>query len=67
MVGDVERTAQEIVEGLEAGSEEIIPTWNGKVMKAANRLAPAWLARSSRVLTAKNWKEFLGLKPVSRR
>lgn len=67
VVGDVERTAGEIFDGLEAGTEEIIPTWNGKVMKAANRLAPSLLARSSRALTAKNWKEFLGLKPISRR
>ena len=65
-VGDVDRTAREIVEGLASGSDEIIPTWNGKAMKAASRLAPAWLARSSRMLTARNWKEFLGLKPVSR-
>jgi NAD(P)-dependent dehydrogenase (short-subunit alcohol dehydrogenase family) len=66
-VGDVAATAREIIDGIEAGEEEIIPTLNGKVMKAASRLAPSWVARSSRVLTARNWKELLGLRPVGRK
>jgi NAD(P)-dependent dehydrogenase (short-subunit alcohol dehydrogenase family) len=66
-VGDVESTAREIRDGIEEGAEEIIPTLNGKVVKAVSRVAPTWVARSSRVLTARNWKELLGLKPVGRK
>ena len=66
-IGDPALVAQEIFQAVADGKEEIFPTFNGKMMKAAHRLAPTWLARSSRILTAQSWKELLGLKGVRAR
>lgn len=65
-VADPETVAREIVQGIEKGQLDMTPSWNGKALHLLNRLAPALSLRSSRFLVAKDWKEALGLKPVSR-
>lgn len=66
MVEEPEKTAREIVEGIDAGQREIVPTTHAKLMKRLGGWFPGWTAKSSRSLFAKNWKELLGLEPIEK-
>jgi short-subunit dehydrogenase len=64
-IADVNQVAKEIVEGYHRKQQEVVPTSNGKMLHAVNRLSPVLARKSSRLLNASSWKELLGLKPVS--
>ena len=58
------RAALEIIAGIEAGKDEITPTWNGRLIRGAHAVAPGLVESSTRLLTAKSWKEALGLSRI---
>ena len=64
MVDDPEKTAEEIVHGIEAGKTEIMPSIHGKMLLTLHRVAPEMTRKSSRLVSAKSWKELLGLLPI---
>jgi len=64
MVSDPVAVAREIVDGVAHGRVEIHPTASGKMLIQLNRVMPELVAKSSRVLLAKNWKELLGLTRI---
>jgi short-subunit dehydrogenase len=63
-VEDAPTTAREIARIVEKGQIEGVTSLNGKMMSQSFRLFPKLLRRSTRLLTAKNWKELLGFKPI---
>lgn len=54
-----EVVANDIIEALQSGKQEITPTLNGKVMMGINRFFPKLLGKNSRLLMTKNWKDLL--------
>ena len=64
IVHDPDSTAEEIVAGIQSGRVEILPTINGKMLLALHRVAPGITRKSSRLVSAKSWKELLGLSPI---
>lgn len=54
-----EAASKEILRGLERGDEEIFPTWNGRLMLRLHRLFPRTLVRSSKMLLASSFPDFL--------
>ena len=65
-IADVDRTSKEIWNGIQNSTEEIIPTWNGKLASVMSRFTPSISQKMGHALTSKNWKELLGLKPIVR-
>lgn len=59
-----ERTARQIIKGIQAGDSEINPTLNGKMIQKAYWFSPKWVGMSTRLLTAKTLTEALGLKSI---
>lgn len=66
LVESPKAVANEIITSIEAGKLEIRPTLNGKLMLGLNRLSPELAKKSSRLLTAKNWKEAIGLSNIKK-
>lgn len=65
-VSDPHVIAEEIIVEIGRGKDEIFPTANGKVLLMLNKLMPRLTRKSSRLLVAKNWKEFLGLSRIQK-
>ncbi len=59
-----EKVASEIVRRVEKGEDEIVVTIHGRLLSHVSRLLPRTLPRASKILLAKNWKEFFGLEPI---
>ncbi|MCC6278320.1 MAG: SDR family oxidoreductase [Oligoflexia bacterium] len=66
-VEDAPTTAKEIARIVEAKESEGVTSLNGRLLAHSYRLFPFLTRKSSRLLTAKNWKELLGLKPIRQR
>lgn len=66
MVSDAAKTAQEIIKGIASQNPEIQPTASGKIFLNLNRIMPKYLSKSSRLLVARNVKEFLGVSPIKK-
>jgi short-subunit dehydrogenase len=61
-----EKVAQEIWCAIENNSKEKVVTRNGKIMERFYRIFPNLTSKSSRLLTAKDWREALGLDPIEK-
>lgn len=66
MVDEPAPVAREILKALRRGDDEVIPTLHAKVMTRVGSLAPDWAVRSSRLLTARSWRELLGMEKIKR-
>lgn len=66
MVEEPTPVARDILRALDRGDDEIIPTLHAKVMTRVGSLAPDWAVRSSRLLTARSWRELLGMEKIKR-
>lgn len=64
MVADAPSVAKEIVDEIEAGKLLIQPTAHAKWFRRMHRMMPNLVARSSRVLVARGWKQMIGLDPI---
>jgi len=58
MLSKPEQVADEIFAGIKSGSREIFPTWNGRMMLGMSKALPRLSVRGSRLLLARNWKDF---------
>jgi len=66
MIETPEQVAREIADGVTRGDSEITPTRHGRWIRRMERVWQGSAAVSSRALTARNWKELLGLDAVRR-
>ena len=68
MVADPHQVAKEIFEGLVSKDrlEELYPTGHAKAFIRLAKFSPQFAIKGSRVFSAKNWKEFLGFKPIGK-
>ena len=66
ILSDPEKTAQEIIKGVEAKQSEIHTSLNGKLLMKLHRINPKIAAKSAKILVAKNWKELIGLTAIDK-
>jgi short-subunit dehydrogenase len=62
MLSTPETVVREIDRGLRKGSREIVPTFNGKMMKGFYRVFPNTTSVYSKILFTKNWRDAISNK-----
>jgi short-subunit dehydrogenase len=58
-VSDVETVSSDIVTALRRGKEEVMPTWNGRLMVEMHKWMPKATRRSARMLLTRSFRDFL--------
>jgi short-subunit dehydrogenase len=59
VLAEPEVIVKNILRAIEKEQDEILPTLNGKVIRALHLLAPKLVQRSSKLLLARSWKDIL--------
>lgn len=57
MLASPSSVAQDVLNGIRRGKSEIVPTFNGKMMKGLYRYVPDTMVKSSRILLSRSWKD----------